>query len=344
MHNFPPELLFAIFEASTRLQKASKEDSCHHQPVVLSHVCNQWRSIALADLSLWTDIRMDGTSPIHRLYLKRSRPRLVDVTIMCTSRGRRCVTEFTQTEMSHPDVQADLERVRSLHIVAWSDAELDQLAQIMDRHNFPHLVSLHAEVDAGQNVRPLTLQWWSHQHSHSPILPTHTPKLATITLVNRCTTGLGETTALTRLELRELPGPLDCTVLEKIIQSSPKLDTLVLGEMDFLWHRQHETKSPENVGHIKKLSVASSTFSGKRATGIERRCYCLLKSLVEGGLERLEIVGGCQEALCHLVPSMQSRSLDSGPLQLVLHQVRPRMLDLAQGLPRDMVQLEVSQD
>ncbi|KAJ3533102.1 hypothetical protein NMY22_g7470 [Coprinellus aureogranulatus] len=346
MHNLPSELLFSIFEASTRLEEASKENFCHHQPVILSHVCSKWRSIALADPSLWTNITIDGTSPIYRLYLQRSRPKLVDLTIMCTSRSRGRVVAFAQAELPHPDVQADLQRVQSSHIVAWSDAELDQLAQIMDMHNFPHLVSLHAEVNASQNVRPLTLQWWSHQHSHSPILPTHTPKLATITLVNRCTNCLGETTSLTRLELRELPGPFDCTVLEKITQSSPRLDTLVLSEMDFLWHRQQEPKSQKTAGQsqIKSLSIASSTFSKKRATGIERRCYCLLRNLVEGGLERLEIVGGHQEAFCHLIPSIKNRRLESGILQLILHQVRPCMLDLALGLPRDIVHVEVSQD
>ncbi|KAJ3533107.1 hypothetical protein NMY22_g7469 [Coprinellus aureogranulatus] len=337
MHPLPPELLFAIFKACTCLGQAHESGPRRHQPIVLSHVCRQWRSIAVAESSLWTDVRIDGTSSIYRLYLKRSRPRLVDLTITCTSQDGMRVAKFAQIELCRPDVQAHMEsRIRSLHIVTWSEEELEQLMQFLDGYSFHHLVSLHVEVDSSLNLRPLSLEWWSHRHSHTPILPGHIPRVSAISLVNKCTDCLGDTTALTRLDLGAYPGPFDCTVLERVIQSSPRLSMLVLGEMDFLWHRQHESRSQIDVSQIKHLSIASSTFSRKRVLGIGPRCYCLLRNLVEGNLQRLDIVGGHHEALCHLLPSMKRRGPRNTPLQLTLH---PSMLGLAQGLPSNIVQV-----
>lgn len=216
----------------------------------------------MADPRLWTGVQIHGTSPMYRLHLERSRPLLLDITILCTGQVRGVVADFVQRELSHPDCQREMVRLRSLRLVAWSDEELNQLVSPLQGLDLPHLASLHVEIAGEQANPPMSLQWWAHRHSHSPLLTAHTPILSSISLVNKCTDCLGETSRLTKLELHSFPGPFDCTVLERVIQASPCLDTLELGELDFLWHQQRESASvPVDTSQIKRLSVASSIFS-----------------------------------------------------------------------------------
>ncbi|TEB24705.1 hypothetical protein FA13DRAFT_1739050 [Coprinellus micaceus] len=111
MYDLPPEMLFAIFKACI-----GAED--HRQPLVLSHVCSQWRSIALANPSLWTQLRIHGTWQDLHAYLERSRPMSVDLTIVCTSQARWVIADFVHEQLSRPEYQHDLRRIRSMDLVA----------------------------------------------------------------------------------------------------------------------------------------------------------------------------------------------------------------------------------
>jgi hypothetical protein len=306
MYDLPPEMLFAIFKACI----GAKD---HRQPLVLSHVCRQWRSIALADPSLWTQLRIHRTWQDLHAYLERSRPMPVDLTIVCTSQARWVIADFVHEQLSRPEYQHDLRRIRSMDLVAWSNEELDQLMLPMKGVDFPHLASLRVQVHARQQTAH-----WGHQHSHTPLLPAHTPKLSSITLVNKCTDCLRDTTKLTKLELHSFPGPFDCRVMEIIIRASPVLERLVLGELDYLWHNQGEQKTQAESCRIKHLRIAGSSFSKCRGSAFSPRYYCLLRTLVAGNLKSLEITGGHQEALCHLIPSIKKRSRETPPLDILL--------------------------
>lgn len=241
----------------------------------------------------------------------------IDLTIVCTSKARGVIAKFVHEQLPRPEYQHDLCRVRSMDLVAWSDEELDQLMSPMKANDLPQLTSLRVQVHARQRTAYMSLRWWGHQHSHAPLLPAHAPKLSSITLVNKCTDCLGDATKLTRLELHSFPGPFDCRVMEMVMRASPVLETLVLGELDYLWHNQGEQQTQVEGCRIKHLSIAGSSFSKYRGSAFSPRCYCLLRTLVSGNLISLEITGEHQEMLRHLLPSIKRRSRETPPLEIL---------------------------
>ncbi|KAH9943517.1 hypothetical protein B0H21DRAFT_658938, partial [Amylocystis lapponica] len=150
----PDDILLEIFHHLLGPPGAAIRESDTWLPVTLSHVCSNWRCLALASPRLWTNIFLSSFSDpaILHQYLTRSRDALLRVDIAAPIKSTICMDLLAQTlsTQTHRLVSFHLydvnvksamrlssfftspaPQLRSLHIMpynetwAWSDTVFD---------------------------------------------------------------------------------------------------------------------------------------------------------------------------------------------------------------------------
>ncbi|KAF6757309.1 hypothetical protein DFP72DRAFT_892318 [Ephemerocybe angulata] len=264
----------------------------HENPLVLSHVCQEWRACALGDATLWTDIHMDGSSPkLNALFIQRSSPLDVDLTIALKV-GFAMVRERIVTDLLKEWLKASMSgrgrnvglghRIRSLFL---RTADREIARRFMSPFQPCDLLALtsllvEAPLDTTNpiNFQPLlrgSLTTLELHHSHSP--------------------------NLTASELRE------------IFAVCPRLSTLVLGGLRLTGAQvlQKETRAPILAPALRRLSIASPIchqINPHLEIPCTQECPCIFRDLVADNLEYLEIAGNSPDGLFHLVPLILRQS------------------------------------
>ncbi|GBE83660.1 hypothetical protein BKA93DRAFT_123759 [Sparassis latifolia] len=192
----PPELLTEIF---LHFVNWSEEEVIHpprnlvfHKgPVILSHVCHQWRELALSTSALWSLICVRKSEPARAFFTRSNQ---VPIDIIGTE-------PFPLSEGAFPlasarsDIRKSSSRWRS---VIWSGTNfLEFLLELINHESpFPHLETLSLArdgtargiPDAQSLVRPTidALSRLSYLHLHgvapSELPPVYFPALCTINL------------------------------------------------------------------------------------------------------------------------------------------------------------------
>ncbi|KAF7346054.1 F-box domain-containing protein [Mycena sanguinolenta] len=149
-------------------------------PMLLSHVCRDWREIALCMPALWTNMEfsVDNTHSheIVRVYLLRTKGWPLSVKLRWPYRKL-----FGEDTWSLPVLQALLERAHHLEFLELRNVPFDcirELDQLSESSNFPSLQKLTIDID--QDV----LEWDSMEDMPCVRLFANAPVLREIYLID----------------------------------------------------------------------------------------------------------------------------------------------------------------
>jgi hypothetical protein len=190
----PLELLALIFETAERSQHLLRPGS-RPLPLIISHVCSEWRSLACALSSLWRDIRVTlwGPTDLWLLFLARSNHRSFDLTVF---------PGVLKVPLPPGGVPAMLlghmERCRTITLVTTIDDVLQGMLAALARLPLPILSELHV-----QHFNP----HWAGQFSRVVLSSIAAPRLAILRVKNVAWDW--RTTALDGLTTLELCIPFD---------------------------------------------------------------------------------------------------------------------------------------
>lgn len=269
----------------------------HENPLVLSHVCQEWRACALGDATLWTDIHMDGSSPkLNALFIQRSSPLDVDLTIALKV-GFAMVRERIVTDVT------DL-------LKEWLKASMSARGR---------------DVGLGHRIRSLFIRTADREIARRFMTPFQPCDLLALTsLLVEAPLDTYTTNpinfqpllrgSLTTLELHHSHSPnLTASELREIFAVCPRLSTLVLGGLRLTGAQvlQKETRAPILAPALRRLSIASPIchqINPHLEIPCTPECPCIFRDLVADNLEYLEIAGKSSDGLFHLVPLILRQS------------------------------------
>lgn len=147
----PTELLVDIFVECTTLWGRDDQAFCidgvqHHPPVVISHVCQRWRCVALATPRLWSQISFQDYSwnPRRgRIFTARSRGALLDLQYS-SSTDITLSEEAKRVDYLLTELVADVPRIRSLLFRCKAPQSLEMVikALVYPGNKFSQLQSL----------------------------------------------------------------------------------------------------------------------------------------------------------------------------------------------------------
>ncbi|KAF6759955.1 hypothetical protein DFP72DRAFT_884778 [Ephemerocybe angulata] len=254
------------------------------RPVILTHVCGEWRAAALADPYLWTDVQLNGRSELYFSFLQRSKHLLVDLTIM--ARGKRAmkgVTALLTRKVGRTNV--GLERVRSIHIFVYNKTQAPDILYPMQMHSLPSLRTLRIHLSTA-------CTWWNldwtledNHHCSSPLLA-NPVGLETVILTGiMCFHCVPSRTSLKTLELHRPTQVRYTSALDYVLPSFPQLETFIVGRLALL---------PGELEHWR--------------SAIKRSCTCFLRDLLLENLEYVEVTGESWDAIPHLVRPLKRAS------------------------------------
>lgn len=166
----PAELLLTIFRTHVEPRQGAGHyrtvdaDVRHRRSITLSHVCSRWRTLALGDAALWTDIRVAGTAKLESRYFHRSRPLPINLTIDLEAMGRRgrvdCAARVGRGLLSQS--KQDLARIRSIRTTHFRDYDAHSMISVIEKLKVPALTELFIRTTSpdgspGAGLKPLRL-------------------------------------------------------------------------------------------------------------------------------------------------------------------------------------------
>ncbi|KAF5311448.1 hypothetical protein D9611_011572 [Ephemerocybe angulata] len=354
----PTEVLQKVFHTFVSLDtkgiRGGIDDLKRRQrPVLLSHTCREWRNLALGDPFLWADVQIHGVSELYFSFLARSHPVPFDLTIRSPPTiGRRTNTseilvDFLRQKMLTVS-EADLDRIKSLHIRlngASGDETVSRLLRtVVQGRTLPLLQLLHIHAD--EDILDA-------QHDIHPPFLNLPPSLATIHLINFCSSCIPGQEALTTLELRNRVPGLSIKTFQRILRSFPFLESLVIGESLQLQAVTEEGTQdifePVHTPHLKRLALASKSITPSTTHWIQEQthlescrlgCPCIFRSFVAENLEYLEIFNIEKPDLTHVLPFINTLANHAPPerprLRLFLNgtMAHPESYSMIRRLPR----------
>lgn len=340
IQSLPVEVLLKVFQTflgPKTAQRGGVDDlQRRRRPVLLTHVCRDWRTKALSDPFLWTDIQIHGESELFLSFFERSHPLPVDVTIRASGRRTFAPTADVVHNKFISLGEEVCDRIQSLWILNVADVYIARILSPLDGMGLSQLTSL--------NLRRQVLSDNDHA-SHTAFL-THAKSISSIALANFCFSCAPNQKALTKLELLILPPGFDAVVFGRIVESSPALETLVLGDTSIVVENNNPAQgiSPTiNAPSLKNLVVTpQAVCSGVPwdvdvAQPCSAQCQCTLRNLVADNLEYLEISGRSSGSeIAHLLPyiNRRTKTKDLPPLRLMLNGIEK--LEYAWQLPRNL--------
>ncbi|KAJ3530108.1 hypothetical protein NMY22_g8712 [Coprinellus aureogranulatus] len=309
IQDLPIEVLLEIFHAFLGPQigrRGGVDDLKRRQrPVLLTHICRDWRMKALSEPSLWKDVQIHGVSELFLSFLERSHPLPVDVTVRATAHRLASRTAEALRNKFNSLAESHIKRIQSIWMLNLARREIALALVPLDRPDLPSLKSLHIRGGMWDGTQAM--------HAHHTAFLTRPTSIDSVTLGNLCTSCIPCPQALTKLEILNFPAFLDASTLQSILNASPVLEILVLGysqntvEVD-------DTVPVEpaiiNAPRLKRLAVTSQAvfsctpWKAEVDLPCSPVCYCTFRNLIAENLECLEITGkGCDLALVHLVHS-----------------------------------------
>ncbi|KAF6759948.1 hypothetical protein DFP72DRAFT_884762 [Ephemerocybe angulata] len=305
----PSEIYQQIFEwyLGPRISIRAHGDDAYNlerrqRPVLLSHVCRDWRVAALGHPYLWTDVQIHGKSELYFSFLQRSNPLPADLTIV--ARGKLSLIAVISILTKKFGIsQEGLERVRSIHLFVYSHDQSPYVLMPIRTHKLPALRTFRVHLAAP--LIPWRGRDWTGVHHHIPLL-TNPTSLENVILTGICVRCAPRPEYLTTLELHRLSNTveLDLAKLQAILDLFPRLETLVIGRLTMPPNNGIPSSKPVKAPVLKSFAVASPILNPYRAPNLEGECHrlcpCLLRHLVLDNLEYLEITGEYYHALPHL--------------------------------------------
>ncbi|KAF5341800.1 hypothetical protein D9611_001484 [Ephemerocybe angulata] len=324
----PSEIYQQIFEWHLGPRSRTHDDDAYNlerrqRPVLLSHVCRDWRVAALGHPYLWTDVQIHGKSELYFSFLQRSNPLLADLTIV--ARGKLSLIAVISILTKKFGIsQEGLERVRSIHLFVYSHDQSPYVLMPIRPHDLPALRTFRVHLAA-----PLIPWWrrsdWTGVHHHIPLL-TNPTSLENVILTGICVRCAPRPEYLTTLELHRLSNTLelDLAKLQAILDLFPRLETLVIGRLTVPPNNGIPSSKSVKAPVLKRFAVASPILDRYRTPSLEGECHhlcpCLLRHLVLDNLEYLEITGEYYHALPHLskllAPKPEGREAEQVTLML----------------------------
>ncbi|KIK00824.1 hypothetical protein K443DRAFT_99737 [Laccaria amethystina LaAM-08-1] len=147
----PTEILVDIFVECTTLRGRDDQAFCidgvqYHSPMVISHVCQRWRCVALATPRLWSQISFQDHSwnPRRgRIFTARSRGALLDLRYS-SSTDITLSKEAKLVDQLLTELVADVPRIRSLVFQCKAPQSLEMVIKMLvcPDHKFSQLQSL----------------------------------------------------------------------------------------------------------------------------------------------------------------------------------------------------------
>jgi F-box-like len=156
----PVEILIQIFidfvqadlgEGFVTASNESVAPQCYRSPVIISHVCEKWRDIALATSKLWSRIRYYTTNPnlvALQVFLERSRNVPLDITLT-PSNFKTKLTSREESESINSMfnvLRLDRSRCQSITAGLFYKDNVDGLASCINVGAFSSLESLNVFV------------------------------------------------------------------------------------------------------------------------------------------------------------------------------------------------------
>ncbi|KAJ3530109.1 hypothetical protein NMY22_g8710 [Coprinellus aureogranulatus] len=343
IQDLPVEVLLKLFHAVLGPQigqRGGVDDLKRRQrPVLLTHICREWRIKALGEPGLWTDVQIHGVSEIFLSFLERSHPLLIDVTVRAgTHRSGSITAEALKNKLSTL-AEAHIERIQSIWICGLSRRDTALVLSPLDRPGLHNLKSLHIWAYV------LAYGYHSHVLGHDTTFLAHPTSVTSVALANTCPSCIPCQKSLTKLEILNFPQFFDAKDLQSIVDSSPALEILILGyaqnRMGFVSVFREEPPII-SAPRLKSLAITSEAiFSRAPWISINKDlpcspvCFCTFRNLIADNLEHLEVTGaGCGLALEHLIPFVDRRAgnTELQPLRLMINGVET--LEKVSHLPR----------
>lgn len=291
---FPAELLLKVFHAYVAPRQGVGHyhtidaDTRHRRSVVITHVCHEWKGIALGEPALWTDIRLAGTAKLDLLYFERSRPLPINLTIDLQDMARKpqgvdCAAIIGTRLLARP--MEDRTRIRSIRTTHLHDYDARSMISAIGRLKLPALSELF--------IRTTSIDAPNDRHRRRTALQAQPLMNAT----------------LTTLELHNGRQILDGNAVKRALEVCHGLTTLVLGGL-LLEERYSPPHTPLiHAPALRRLAVGTPMFeTPEDHERCRPRCPCPFRNLIVDNLEYLEIAGGAlRETIDHLIPLLKRR-------------------------------------
>ncbi|KAJ3547304.1 hypothetical protein NMY22_g1695 [Coprinellus aureogranulatus] len=249
------------------------------RPIRLTHVCRRWRSAAIDDPSLWTNLHINRWSSAYREFFMRSSPLPIDLSINTISRSvslrdAERIASTLKTELDRSmkfDHYPVTNRIRSVRLITGGPGGAIAFASILESYNLPHINSFF--------TRPACSEL------HNRAYPNFKPPIRS---------------TLTSLALYNLSRGLKTRGLREIFVACPNLETLILGVLELegrVSHQNYKAPTAVQAQALKTLVVASPIFA---------------EDLVASNLEYIEIAGEVSDGLNHLTPLINQQRIMEG--------------------------------
>lgn len=133
IQQLPGELLIAILEY---IQSTSQSPGRTSSTITFTHVCRYWRTIAINTPTLWTEIDLHahftGSLHIASLYLERSKPCLIDITLQVRTNLLAGSDAVPLELVINKHLEPDVRRWRSMRIMGDSDAVMSRICRALE--------------------------------------------------------------------------------------------------------------------------------------------------------------------------------------------------------------------
>ncbi|KAF5342444.1 hypothetical protein D9611_001501 [Ephemerocybe angulata] len=293
------QIFFAVVSPRRGLPRAGDPDIPEDlgAPVVLSHVCRDWREWAIGDAMLWTDIQVSLRSIQRtRRYIERSAPLGIDLIINSMDEEQLWTGERLWKLLNGAE-KGVMQRVRSA-VVQSSDMgeSFEILSLFSDYGRLPAITSLQLSVARGC-ITPL-----------NTLLPD----------------------SLTTLEIHDQE--LSPAEFRDILEGCPQLSTLVLTDSKWIddygipapWNAHtsgiQPSATPILAPSLKSLAVCLNNFPVP-SHGCSTTCLCPFRDLFADNLEYLELAD--RHTHNHLLPLIKRRCSEFPPFTHQSHLATP---------------------
>ncbi|TEB24699.1 hypothetical protein FA13DRAFT_1298274 [Coprinellus micaceus] len=295
IRDLPPEIILKVFLAFLGPRSSKRggvEDLLRRRrPVLLTHICRQWRTHALSYPFLWNDIQIHGTSELFLSFFERSHPLPVDLTVRASA--------YRSCSKIAPPLYEKLKslgetHLRRIHSIAMLDMHRLAICDVLAAVDGMALPALEALSLRGKGLADTA------HDTHIPFL-THANAILSVTLSNMCISCIPGQQTLTTLELLTFPPSFDAAALRDLIESFPALSTLVIGDVQMAREGDGPSQAEPpiiNAPNLKTLVVTPQAIISNISWGANVHqtchpfCHCTLRNLIAENLEYLEVCGG----------------------------------------------------
>lgn len=308
INDLPAEVLLRIFRAfvgqlnTPTTARLGRIEENMERPLQLTHVCSSWRTTAIDDPSLWTNVHVNHWSLLYAEFFQRSSPLPIDLSIntispsISSQKAQQIASELKKaldvslTDEPHPAAN----RIRTLRLITDGPKGAIDFASILQKYELPSLTSFF--------VRPSGTELENRAYTHfKPLIRE----------------------SITSLALYQLSRALSVRRLQNIFASCPRLETLVLGVLNLEGRRARSGGGANNASGqsttyapaLKTLVVASPIFKYhfNQNRACTSGCPCFFRDLNASNLQYLEVAGEVSDALAHLTPLINRRAAQVTP-------------------------------